>query len=310
MNNSRYEIEKKFFCDNSDDLIYKILEKHMNLVDISYEIDQYFTDIDSEYIKTRTCLRIRRKNSEKMEITYKGSSNEFNNLYAKKESNIDLNIKNYEGIVELFANLGFYSYVTVNKARKTYSIKKDDIIYNVMIDEIKGLGSFAEFEILSESEDANLDILKEKLNKFIDDFSSLRLREAILPYRDFVAREVYNRNVTRDFKRILVDISDIIPSINEKGIKEAICENNAILNFKLLNKLMNKDIEVIIMYKGLSNDTLDYINTSINSNNKYTFKETKDIENISLNDTIILKSEIDYTFSSLALVILNWYGKE
>lgn len=311
MNNSRYEIEKKFFCDSSDDLIYKVLENHMKLVDISYEIDQYFTDIESEYIKSRTCLRIRRTNSEKMEITYKGSSKEFTNLYAKCETNIDLDIKNYEGIVELLANLGFYSYVIFNKTRKTYSITKDDLIYNVMIDDIKGLGSFAEFEILSNiDKDIDINILKEKLNIFIDGFSSLKLREAILPYRDFVAREIYNKNVKRNFKRILLDVLDIIPNINEKGIKEALCDSKTILNMKLIDKLMEKKVDIIIMYKDLSEDTLKYIDSSINSDNKYTFKNIKDIENISLNDTLILKDDVDYTFSNLALIILNWYVKE
>lgn len=311
MNNSRYEIEKKFFCDSSDDLIYKVLENHMKLVDISYEIDQYFTDIESEYIKSRTCLRIRRTNSEKMEITYKGSSKEFTNLYAKCETNIDLDIKNYEGVVELLANLGFYSYVIFNKTRKTYSIIKDDLIYNVMIDDIKGLGSFAEFEILSNiDKDIDINILKEKLNIFIDDFSSLKLREAILPYRDFVTREIYNKNVKRNFKRILLDILDIISNINEKGIKEALCDSKTILNMKLIDKLMEKKVDIIIMYKDLSEDTLKYIDSSINSDNKYTFKNIKDIENISLNDTLILKDDVDYIFSNLALIILNWYGKE
>lgn len=310
MNNNRYEIEKKFFCDRSDDLIYKVLENHMKLVDISYEIDQYFTDIESEYIKSGTCLRIRRINSEKMEITYKESSKEFSNLYAKCESNIDLDIKNYQGFLDLLTNLGFYSYVIFDKTRKTYSILKDDIIYNIMIDDIKGLGSFVEFEILSEKEYENIDILKEKLNTFIDKFNTLKLREAILPYRDFVAREVYNKNAKRDFNRILVDIVDIIPNINEKGIKEALCDKKAILNLKLIDKLIENKVDVIIMYKDLSEDTLKYINSSISIDNKYIFKDIKEIENISLSDTLILKDDVDYIFSSLALIILNWYKKE
>ncbi len=310
MYNTKYQIEKKFFCDNSDDLIYKVLENHMKLVDISYETDQYFTDIESEYIKNKTCLRIRKVNSKNMEITYKGASKEFTNLYAKCETNINLDIKNYEGVVELLSNLGFYNYVTFDKTRKTYSTKKDDIIFNVMIEDIKGLGSFVEFEILSSVEGIDIEHLKNKLNEFVDNFSSLKLREAILPYRDFVAREIYNKNVKRDFKRILLDIVDIIPNINEKGIKEALCDNRAILNLKLIDKLMENKIDIIIIYKDLSKDTLNYINSSINNDNRYVFKNIKDIENISLGDTLILKDDVDYTFSSLALIILNWYGKK
>ena len=147
MNNNNYKVEKKFFCDNSDDLIYKVLNFNMKLVDISYDIDEYFTDIESEYIKSMICLRIRRKNSQDIEIMYKGKSNEFLNLYTTKESNIIQDINNYEAIVELLSNLGFYTYVCVEKTRKTYSITRNKVIYNIMIDDIKDLGSFAEFEV-------------------------------------------------------------------------------------------------------------------------------------------------------------------
>lgn len=306
---NRYEVEQKFFCNNNDDLIYKVLNFNMKLVDVSYETDEYFTDIESEYIKSRTCLRIRRKNDKEMEITYKGKSDFLNNLYAKKECNIVQDIKNYDDLVELFKNLGFYRYVCVEKARKVYSMTKEDITYNIMIDDIKDLGSFAEFEIICDKNNIDIDILKDKLNKFIARFDSLKLKEAVLPYRDFVAREIYNRNVTRSFKRILVNIGDVIPKINKNGIKEALCENEAILNFKLINKIMSLGIEVIILYNNLSEDTLKYIYENVNLEEKYIFKNTTDLENISLNDTLIIKNDEKNTFSSLALVILNWYGK-
>lgn len=308
MNNNNYKVEKKFFCDNSDDLIYKVLNFNMKLVDISYDIDEYFTDIESEYIKSMTCLRIRRKNSEQMEIMYKGKSNEFLNLYTTKESNIIQDINNYEAIVELLSNLGFYTYVCVEKTRKTYSITRNKVIYNIMIDDIKDLGSFAEFEVLSEDDNISESKLKEKLDNFIKGFSNIKLREATLPYRDFVAKEIYNKNVTRKFNKILVNINDIIKNITKNGVKEAICDNKSILNLKLVQKLMEQKIDVIIMYDGLSEDTLNYINKTINSDNRFTFKDIKELENISLNDTLILKDDDTHKFSNLALVILNWYG--
>ena len=71
---------------------------------------------------------------------------------------------------------------------------------------------------------------------------------------------------------------------------------------------MEQKIDVIIMYDGLSEDTLNYINKTINSDNRFTFKDIKELENISLNDTLILKDDDTHKFSNLALVILNWYG--
>ena len=41
------------------------------------DVDEYFTDINSEYIKNRTCLRIRKTNNKQMEITFKGKSRKF-----------------------------------------------------------------------------------------------------------------------------------------------------------------------------------------------------------------------------------------
>ena len=42
-----------------------------------HDIDEYFTDINGEYIQNRTCLRIRKTNNKSMELTFKGKSRKF-----------------------------------------------------------------------------------------------------------------------------------------------------------------------------------------------------------------------------------------
>lgn len=303
---NRYGAEQKFFCKNSDDFIYKILSFNMKLMDVSYETEEFFTDIDSKYIVDGTCFSIIRKNREKMEISYQGKTDSF----ATKECNMVQDAKNYDEFVELFSNLGFYRYVMVEKTRKTYSMIQDDIVYNIILDDIQGLGCFVEFELIFEKNDFDSALIKEKMDDFIGQFSTIDLKEVVLPYRDFIAREIYHKNFKREFKRILVNIFDIIPNIHKNGIKEAICENEALLNLKLIEKMAKAGIEIIILYNDLSEDTLNYINKNMNFDSKYILKNTDHIEDISLNDTVIIKTDEQNMFCSLAFILLNWYHKE
>ena len=182
----RLEIEQKFYFKDIKSL-YDLLSKNNLTKKESENIsdsDEYFTDIDSEYIKNRTCLRIRKTNNKNMEITFKGKSINFSNFYAKSENNINIDINDYSNLVDMLGSLGFYSYTTVTKSREVYNKIEDNIEYNVMIDKVKGIGSFIEFELLSD-ESIGIENLTNKLNQFIENFKSLNLEKAMLPYRDY-----------------------------------------------------------------------------------------------------------------------------
>ena len=66
----RLEIEQKFYFKDIQSF-YHLLNKN------NFKKIEYFTDINSEYIKNRTCLRIRKTNNKHMEITFKGKSRKF-----------------------------------------------------------------------------------------------------------------------------------------------------------------------------------------------------------------------------------------
>ena len=194
---SRIETEKKYFCINNDELLNEIEANKLKLVSKGKEIDEYFTDINSEYIRNRTCLRIR-KTDDKCEVTFKGKSNDFNNSFCKLESNYEIDEEKYEDIVNLFSNLGYYSYVIVNKSRYTYEIKEDKYCYSVMVDNIEDVGDFVEFELVCEEDDYDETELRNKLNSFIHRFSESILEEASLAYRDYVALKKYNDYVPKN----------------------------------------------------------------------------------------------------------------
>lgn len=50
----------------------------------------------------------------------------------------------------MLGSLGFYSYTTVTKSRSVYTKIENNIEYNIMIDTVKNIGAFIEFEILSD----------------------------------------------------------------------------------------------------------------------------------------------------------------
>lgn len=187
----RVEIEQKFYCTNNKKLTNLITENGLVKSSEKYESDEYFTDINSVYIKNRTCLRIRNVDNKYLELTFKGKSKDFSNNYAKVENNINLLLADYDSIVGLLYSLGYFSYSIVNKKRITYSKRVDDYEYNVMVDEIKDIGNFVEFELLYYKEDKDIEFLQKKLNEFVNCFEIMNFESANLPYRDFVANRTY-----------------------------------------------------------------------------------------------------------------------
>lgn len=189
----KIETEEKYYCMEPEKLIALATEYGFKKMKETLETDEYFTDIDSKFIKNRTCLRIRKKNNEYMEITYKGKSDSLLGQYCKLENNIHANIEDYENYINLFSALGYYSYVEVKKKRITYSLEGDNYQYSIMIDTLPEIGGFVEFEILADQNKMSKKEVKKELENFVVKFNSLNLREATEPYRDIVAKYKVNK---------------------------------------------------------------------------------------------------------------------
>jgi len=201
------ELEKKFFLRCKEQLMEIIRQEKLNLIETAQELDEYFTDIHSVFIKNRVCLRIRKTNNTHMELTFKGKSSEFGNFYAKTENNLTVSINEYEQVVHFLSSLGYQSYVIVKKHREVYSTIENNIHYNIMVDDIEDIGTFVEIEILSEKGVHNVEYLTEELNKLVKKFSNINLENADMPYRDFVAKEIYNKmKIPTSLKALLIDL--------------------------------------------------------------------------------------------------------
>ena len=217
----KVETEQKYYCFNPEKLIEKINELGFNELNKKSESDEYFTDINSEYIANRTCLRIRKTNNSKMEITFKGKSSSLLGKYCKLENNISADIGEYENFVNLFTSLGFYSYCEVIKERLTFEKYDDKYKYSIMIDSLPNIGGFVEFEILSEQEDSTKDELSIALKKFVNAFVDLNLKEETRPYRDVVADYIYSKNCPKDkLEDIYVNIDEFIVNYEKEFFKK------------------------------------------------------------------------------------------
>lgn len=189
----KIETEEKYYCMEPEKLISLATKYGFKKMKETLETDEYFTDIYSKFIKNRTCLRIRKKNNEYMEVTYKGKSDSLLGQYCKLENNIHANIEDYENYINLFSALGYYSYVEVKKKRITYSHENDNYQYSIMIDTLPEIGGFVEFEILADQNKISKKEVKKELENFVVKFNSLNLREATEPYRDIVAKYKINK---------------------------------------------------------------------------------------------------------------------
>ncbi len=213
----KIEIEQKYYCTNHDELFSLIKKNGFNKKSECYECDEYFTDIDSVYIKNRTCLRIRNVDNKYLELTFKGKSKQLTSNYAKIENNIKLDISDYDSVVSLLFSLGYFSYSIVDKKRITYTKQDGDYEYNIMIDTIKNIGDFVEFELLYYKNELDIDFLQNKLNQFVKQFESLNFVSANLPYRDFVAEKTYIKILPQEkLEVILFDLDGTL--INSEKI--------------------------------------------------------------------------------------------
>ena len=282
----RLEIEQKFYFKDIKSL-YDLLSKNNLTKKESENIsdsDEYFTDIDSEYIKNRTCLRIRKTNNKNMEITFKGKSINFSNFYAKSENNINIDINDYSNLVDMLGSLGFYSYTTVTKSREVFNKIEDNIEYNVMIDKVKGIGSFIEFELLSD-ESIGIENLTNKLNEFIENFKSLNLEKAMLPYRDYSAKTIYE-NYLKNKDTIIIDFDILFNTNNNIDLSDITVGN---INNLASNYNTIANLELIKKIKKLKKDNINFKITYNNQNNNNENSEIyllQILENLNLSDIL------------------------
>lgn len=305
----KVETEKKYYCIEPEALSKKALKLGFKEISNERESDEYFTDLELEFIKNRTCLRIRKNSKNEMELTFKGKSTSLLSHYCKLENNVKADINEYDNYISLLSSLGYYSYVIVSKDRTTYKLDTEIYTYSIMVDKLNNIGGFVEFEIVATQENANKDDLMKELNNFVSKFDDLNLKEANDPYRDIVADYIFSSVIDSKDNNMYISIDNEIEKYERdffKKYKDEIslkCNSNIKWNEYKKNNLVDNKISDLVD-KYLSNLIFDnnQLFVTINLLKKIEYKKhlfTKLNEtfyshlfgklNIELNDVIYLK---------------------
>lgn len=137
------EIKAKISSSQKEEVRRRIIRLGGVLKDKTREADIYFTSPCRDFIKTKECLRIRKRGDYK-ELTYKGPSSVFmekKKQFWKSEINIPLfcSVKEASNLLQC---LGFRKVAKVLKERETFRLGKNIITF----DKIEKLGWFLEIE--------------------------------------------------------------------------------------------------------------------------------------------------------------------
>ena len=139
------EVEIKARLDSSS---LKSLEAFLNseckMIKREKQSDIYLQHPCRDFARTDEALRVRvEEKSGRVELCYKGSREKL--LQFKKREEIRVEVDSAEGVIELLKKLGFTPVATVVKSRTVYECQG----FEVSIDDVKGLGTFVEFELKS-----------------------------------------------------------------------------------------------------------------------------------------------------------------
>jgi predicted adenylyl cyclase CyaB len=143
------------------------LKKNAELIGESSQIDRYFTPQHRNFLDkypTEEWLRLRDAGG-KFTITYKKWKYDENDqgLYADEYETIVQDINQMENI---FKSVDMKEVATVNKISRQTWIYKD---YEVVIDNIKGLGQFVELEYCGKSKSPDHKKINAQMIKFLKD---------------------------------------------------------------------------------------------------------------------------------------------
>ncbi len=173
------EVEIKAKCNDLDAVKSKIVDLGGACISNELEEDCYFNHPSRDFGKTDEALRIRKVN-DIIFCTYKGPK-----LGGKTKTRFEkeVQIHDADAMQEILQKLGFALYGKVQKKRDVYLLNE----VTICCDDVKGLGTFVELEMISnnrEEAEKRLFALAEKLGLY--DFITASYLEMIKGGKDYV----------------------------------------------------------------------------------------------------------------------------
>ncbi|MDH3716685.1 MAG: class IV adenylate cyclase [Planctomycetota bacterium] len=148
-----FEVEQKFEVAQPDALAARLVELGGHFDQTVCQVDQYFAHPARDFATTDEALRIRRVGDVNF-LTYKGPKID---AETKTRREIDLPLPPgaaaAEQFTELLSALGFRSVAQVKKSRRPGRIEWNGWQVETAIDDVEGLGPYAELEVTASEPD-------------------------------------------------------------------------------------------------------------------------------------------------------------
>jgi adenylate cyclase class 2 len=116
------------------------------------DADHYFNAPDRDFAKTDEALRLRRIGESNF-ITYKGPKRD---QQTKTRTEVEVPLAEGDavaiGFTQLVQHLGYRPVAVVRKQRRVYHGERDGFTLEICLDEVEGVGSFVELEIMAPEE--------------------------------------------------------------------------------------------------------------------------------------------------------------
>ncbi|WP_332450915.1 class IV adenylate cyclase [Methanoculleus sp.] len=143
------EVEAKFAAPDISRIRARLNQQEVRMTRRQQERDVYYNAPHRDFGETDEALRVRYDDTG-VTVTYKGPKVRVGSAKAREEFN--LAVASGETLDAILSRLGFRPTATVSKAREFYEMGE----VTVTLDDVEGLGTFIEIEILTEvsTEDA------------------------------------------------------------------------------------------------------------------------------------------------------------
>lgn len=151
----KLEIEQKFPIDYVDDFLQRLERLGAEEKAAVQQRDTYYNHPARDFRTTDEALRIRRTvdcDGDAAVVTYKGPKRD---VEVKTRPEIELPLAEPESWPALLEALGFREVATVSKSRRRFGLERDSFDVELVIDQVEGVGQFAEVEIVADEADMN-----------------------------------------------------------------------------------------------------------------------------------------------------------
>jgi len=142
-----YEVEQKFPLDDAAELERRLTKRKARFRPTIEQVDIYFSHPSRDFAETDEALRIRRVGDDHW-ITYKGPKlGRITKTRRELELPVGSGNARGEPFVELLTCLGFRPVREVRKRRRPFQLVWQSWQIEGAIDDVEGLGAFAELEL-------------------------------------------------------------------------------------------------------------------------------------------------------------------